>query len=126
MVSGSDRLDPPLDDWLEESNAFLADVSPIYVRYVSNSDTGYGLDMDKWTARFVEAFAWRLSSSIAPKLMGASESSKAKIEDKADRALKEALVFEAMREPTRRPPQGRWNGNRFKGYRGNSGGHRYA
>lgn len=126
LVSGSERLDPPLDDWLEEGNVFLADVTPIYVRYVSNSPTGYGGDINRWTARFIDAFAWRLSSSIAPKIMGASEASKAKIEESQDRKLKEALVFEAMREPTRRPPDGRWNRARTSGYRGSSGGHRYA
>lgn len=126
IVSASERLDPPLDDWMEEGNVFLADVDPIYVRYVSNDETSYGMNMDRWTARFVSAFSWRLSNSIAPKLMGASESSKAGLEEKADRALKEALAFEAMREPNKRAPQGRWNSNRFKGYRGNSGGHRYA
>ncbi len=126
LLSASDRLDPPLDDWLEEGNVFLADVTPIYVRYVSNSATGYGMDMNRWTARFVTAFSWRLSTSIAPKIMGASEASKGNLADQADRALKEALTFEAMREPTRRPPQGKWNTNRFRGRIGNSGGHRYA
>lgn len=126
VVSASEHLDPPLDNWLEEGNVFLADVTPIYVRYVSNSATGYGLDTDRWTARFIHAFSWRLAASIAPKIMGASESSKAGIREEADRALKEALAFEAMREPTRRPSSGRWNADRFRGRPGNSGGHRYA
>lgn len=126
LVSSSDRLDPPLEDWLEEGNTFIADVTPIYVRYVSNSATGYGMDMTRWTARFVNAFTWRLAASIAPKIMGTSDAAKANIRDDADRALKEALTFEAMREPSRRPPEGKWNSNRFRGFRGNSGGHRYA
>ena len=126
IVSASERLDPPLDDWLEEGNVFIADVTPIYVRYVSNSSEGFGTDADRWTARFSNAFSWRLASSIAPKIMGASEAGKAGIKDEADRALKEALTFEAMREPSRRPPGGRWNTDRFRGYRGSSGGHRYA
>jgi hypothetical protein len=126
LVSGSERLDPPLDDWIEEGNTFIADVTPIYVRYVSNSETGYGMDMTRWTARFIEAFSWRLAHSIAPKITGASDNSKGGIKDSADNALKEALTFEAMREPSRRPPDGRWNKARFSGYRGSSGGHRYA
>jgi hypothetical protein len=126
LVSGSERLDPPLDDWLEEGNTFIADVTPLYVRYVSNSAAGYGMDMNRWTARFVDAFSRRLSASIAPKIMGSSDASKANLVDDADRALKQALAFEAMREPTRRPPNGRWNSARFSGYRGSSGGHRYA
>lgn len=117
LVSASENLDPPLDGWLEEGGVFIADVTTIYLRYVSNSDEGFGYDMARWTARFKSAFSWRLSSSIAPKIMGASEASKAGIEAKADRALKEALTFEAMREPTRRMPDGRWNQNRFGGRR---------
>jgi len=114
LVSASEYLDPPLDNWLEEGNVFLSDTTPIFVRYVSNSATGFGLDMTRWTARFVEAFSRRLSASIAPKVTGASESALGGLINQADRSLKEALVFEAMREPTRRPPAGRWNGNRFR------------
>lgn len=117
VVSGNENMDPPLDDWLEEGNVFIAASSPIYVRYVSNSDSGYGYDMTRWTARFVTAFAWRLSTSIAPKIMGASEASKAGIEATAKSKLGEALTFEALREPTRRPPNGRWNQGRFGGRR---------
>lgn len=117
IVSAAEALDPPLDGWLEEGNVFIADVPTIYVRYVSNSDSGFGYDMNRWTARFKTAFAARLSNSIAPKIMGASEATKAGLTGDADRKLKEALTFEALREPTRRPPNGRWNQNRFGGRR---------
>lgn len=125
-VSGSEALQPPLEDWLEESNAILADVDPLYMRYVSNSDDGYGHDLDRWTARFVRAFSWALSASIAPKVTGASGDAMERIEEQRKKTLAEALAFEAMREPMKRPPQGRWNTGRFGGSRGRSDYYRFA
>ncbi len=125
-ISASERLEPPLEDWLEESNGIIADVDPIYMRYVSNSDSGYGYDLDRWTARFVRAFSWRLSSSIAPKVTGASGEAMERIEGQAAKTLSEALSFEALREPMKRPPTGRWNTGRFGGRRGRADWHRYA
>lgn len=115
IVSSSEMMEPMLDGWIEEGNAFISDVDPLYVRYVSNSDDGYGYDLSRWTARFTKAMSWKLSASIAPKTTGASDNALENIERKADKALKDALTFEAMREPNRGLPEGRWNNSRFRG-----------
>jgi len=126
LVSGSEYLDPPLENWIEEGNAFHADIDPIYLRYVSNSDEGYGHDMDRWTARFVQAFSRRLAANVAPKITGSSESFKSDLDGKADSELSKALSFEALREPVKRPPDGRWNRTRLGGRRGQSDWYRYS
>jgi hypothetical protein len=112
LLSASEYFDPPLEDWVEEGNAFLSDVTPIYLRYVSNSDDGYGYDLDRWTARFTQAMASRLALNCAGKITGSSDSFIKDLTDRADMDLAKALSFEAMRDPNRRPPQGRWNSAR--------------
>lgn len=126
QVSGSEYFDPPLDNWIEEGNAFLSDVTPIYLRYVSNSDEGYGYDLDRWTARFVQAFSLRLATNVAGRLTGMSNKDLDDLSAKSDSELQKALSFEALREPAKRPPVGRWNQARNGGRRGQSDWYRYS
>lgn len=126
QVSGSEFFDPPLDDWIEESNKFFADADPVYLRYVSSSSTGYGYDPSRWTSRFIKAFAFELAWRGAPKIAGASGDFMEKLEQDKKSALSQALSFEALREPTRRPPQGRWASSRFGRGTGRADGWRYA
>lgn len=114
QISTSETFDPPCADWIDENNAFFADLDEIYLRYVSNSDDGYGYDLDRWTAKFQLAFTSELAYRILPNLAG----SRTDMEDvfKAKEAYRnEALSYEAQREPSRRPPLGRWATNRFRG-----------
>lgn len=125
LVSASEYLDPPLDDWVEESGYIFADAAPIYMRYVSNG-VAYGLDTDLWTARFVQAFSYRLAYNAAGKITGMSETSLKELEGKADSEMAKALSFEALREPNKRPPVGRWNQARHGRSGGRADGWRYA
>ncbi len=117
LVSASEYLDPPLEDWLEEGGYIYSDATPIFMRNISN-DTAYGYDTDQWTARFVQAFSLRLALNCAGKITGMSRDSLKDLEKDADAALSIALSFEAMREPNKRPPEGKWNSGRV----GRSGG----
>lgn len=111
-VSMSEFFDPLFYDWTEESNLLFADCEPLYLRYISN-DVNYGLNGDRWTGRFVKAFAFELAYRAAPKVAGSSDSFTEKLESDALRAVNEALQFEALREPSKMLPQGRWNSGRF-------------
>lgn len=113
-VSASEMMDPPLDDWIEESNLLFSNAEPIYMRYVSNENTGYGMDLNRWTARFEKAVAFQLAARGAPKGIGASDNALENLQKDADRALSEAKMFESIREPPRRPPAGRWVSQRFR------------
>lgn len=108
IVSANEYLEPPLDDFVEEANTIFAKVTPIYMRYVSNSSTGYGGDLLRWTARFTRACACRLASVSAGKAIGASADMIRKLEERADTKLLQALSFEALREPSKRAQQGLW------------------
>lgn len=115
MLSANEFMDPMLDDWIEESNLFFASVDPIYLRYVSNNATGYGMDLTKWTGRFELYVSYLLASLAAPKASGSSDSLTGDMIKLAETKLQIALGFEALREPPRRMPQGRWNQARFGG-----------
>lgn len=108
-VSGSEFMDPPLEQWQEESNAIWAEIDPIYLRYVSNSSTGYGYDLARWPARFTRAMAAELAYRIAPKATGSSDSMLERLQVEAAGALTQAQQFDALREPSKRPPEGKWN-----------------
>jgi hypothetical protein len=113
LVSASEMMDPPHYDWVEEANQFFSNVDPLFLRYVSNATPGYGHDPSKWTAKFTEAFSFELAWRAAPKVTGASDSLLDRLEANKKAALSTALSFEALREPTRRPPQGKFNSVRF-------------
>lgn len=124
-LSLSENFSPPLGDWIEEGNMLFAHADPIYFRYVSNSDAGYGMDMARWTARFTTALAFRLAWRASPKATGTSDNFTKKLEDDYSLALSQAKSFEALREPSKRLPQGRWNSGRFSQNSGRfSGGYR--
>lgn len=128
QVSADEFLNIPLDDWVEESNCFFASVAPIYLRYVSNNATGYGMDLTKWTGRFELYVSYLLASLAAPKASGSSDSLTGDMIKLAETKLQIALGFEALREPPRRPPEGRWNQSR-RGWGGSPvrlpGGYRF-
>jgi hypothetical protein len=113
LVSANEFLDPPHYQWEEEANQFFSNVDPLFLRYVSNASPGYGFDPAVWTGRFEQAFAFELAWRAAPKVTGSSDSLMTSLENDKKAALSTALSFEALREPTRRPPQGRFTSARF-------------
>lgn len=112
-ISLSENFEPPHLDWIEEGNLFFSHAGPLYVRYISNSDAGYGMDLARWTTRFTTALAFRLAWRASPKATGSSDSFNEKLEGDYLGALSRAKAFEAMREPAKALPQGRWNSGRF-------------
>lgn len=114
QLSANDRFEPPLWDWIDESNLFWADQEEVYLRYVSNSASGYGYDLTRWTGKFEEAFVRELAFRVAPRLPGSKADMEALHTLKED-MLAEALTFEAQKEPSKRPPVGRWANARFRG-----------
>lgn len=117
---------PPFNDWIEETNLFFARSTPIYLRYVSNASAGYGMDLTRWSARFTTAAAFELAYRSCAKITGASGADQDNYQKDAIKALGEARTFEALREPTKSLPGGRWNRYRFGASNGGSfsGGYR--
>lgn len=112
-LSMNEFFQPLYYDWLEEAGLLFANSGPIYLRYVSNSASGFGMDLTRWTGRFTKAVAFELAWRGAPKVSGSSDSFLEKLENDAARAVDEALQFEALREPGKMLQEGRWNGARL-------------
>ncbi len=111
MISGDEMFNLPLNDFGEENANFLANVTPIYVQYVSNG-VDYGLDLTLWPrsfARYVEvALAERTCAAITQ-----NQGDKDRLTFKVlPRAKRDAMNKDAMGEGTKWPPQGSWNNAR--------------
>ena len=120
-VSLSETFDPPLvgNGYKEEVGYWLANSTPLYVRYISN-DSQYGGDLNRWPQSFTE-FAKALLAMEAGPVITSSVS-------RVDRATKlayqlrlEARSNDAMNEPTAFPPEGGWNSSRAGGRGGDRG-----
>ena len=102
----------PLLGYVDEAGYWYSDVSPIYVRYVSNDDA-YGLNMNAWpgsfenmvAAYFSQAIAWKLTTSDA-------EMKKAMI--RFESLKKIALNKDAMADPSKTLPPGAWSRSRIR------------
>lgn len=110
MLSGDENFSIPLNEYGEENGVWLANVTPIYVQYVSNG-ADYGLDLTAWPrtfARFVElSLAERVAIAITQ-----SDTQKERLIKLMIRAKRDAMNKDAMGEAPKFPPQGSWNNAR--------------
>ena len=105
----------PLIRYSDERHYWYADLSPIYVSYVSNHED-YGGDMSLWPETFIKLVEAYLAKEIAGNLTQGTG-----LIALADRAWKEAkseaLSLDGLNKPTRAFPEGSWNrSRRGRGY----------
>jgi hypothetical protein len=60
LVSTSPDMDPPLLQYSDEAGFIYANMTPIYMAYVSN-DPGYGMNVPAWPEQFADYVALRLA-----------------------------------------------------------------
>ena len=117
-VSQDERLSIPLLQYYDDANFWSADMSPIYVRYVSN-DTGLGFELTRWPAAFTRYVEMELALRVAPKV---ARSEAERVEGLRDKAKRNALGQDAMNENQPKfPPMGSWNSARGGGRGGDRG-----
>lgn len=107
---------PTLNRYHEEGGYWHCDVSPLYVRYVSD-DASYGLDLSLWTPSFERAVALELAVRIAPHITGMGDDKMQMLEKRAKRALHNARTKDAINQAAERPPPGRLVNARLNGPR---------
>lgn len=118
-VSGDEYFSFPLTQYFDDVNFWSADLSPIYIRYVSD-DTGMGYELTRWPASFTRYVELELAARVCSRLTE-SDSRLGNIRDDRDKARTRALNEDAMNEPQPKfPPTGSWNRSRW----GRSGGDR--
>jgi hypothetical protein len=110
-VSQDEHLTLPLLHYYDDANFWSADVSPIYIRYVSD-DTGLGLELTRWPAAFTRYVELELAHRCVPRI-NQSASLKEQLGKDRDKARKVALNQDAMNEsqPKFAPP-GSWTSAR--------------
>jgi hypothetical protein len=103
-VSLDERFSAPLLDYYDDASFWSADSTPIYVRYVSD-DTGLGLALTRWPAKFSRFVELELAHRVCLKLTQ-NASLKDEIGKERDKSRKTALNHDAMNEaqPRFRPP----------------------
>ena len=113
----------PLVRMVEEVGFWLADIDPIYVRYISK-DSSYGFDLDRWPATFTKYVAAFLASEAVFTLTQSAEKQNYILQIMM-RRLQDARSKDAMADPTSFMPQGNWSasrrGSRSRSDRGNRG-----
>lgn len=112
MLSGAERFDPPLMDFEDETAYWLADIDPIYVKYVSNH-ADYGLDFDLWPQKFARYVETMLALRICTRITGGASQQERLERLTVPRARREAMSADAMNGPVRFPPPGRWTRSRL-------------
>jgi hypothetical protein len=106
LVSTSPNMDPPLLQYSEEAGFWYANLTPIYVAYVSN-DATYGQNLAAWPAHFVDYVTLRLARYSAFRITGDARL-REELKSAEDRARRVAKAEEAMDEPPGLPPVPFW------------------
>lgn len=111
----------PLNDYTDEAGNWYADVNPLYVMYISNAPS-YGNDLTRWPESFSNYVELYLADEVCGRLTGDADM----VTNDLRKALIDARSKDAMNEPTRFLPAGRFVQARAGGYsrrdRGNRGG----
>lgn len=122
-VSDDENFTAPLLTFYDDVNYWSADVSPIYVRYVSN-DTSFGLDLTRWTRAFARYVELELADRVCERLSQNGSKKEAIARDR-DKARAVALNRDTMNEAQPKfAPVGSWTRSRGGGRsreRGNRG-----
>jgi len=103
-LSADEGLAIPLLNYVDDVTYWSADVTPIFVRYVSN-DVLFGLDLANWPASFTRYVELEFAARAAERLT--QNASKAEwLARQRDQARRVALSRDAMNEaqPKFRPP----------------------
>ncbi|MEK9755347.1 MAG: hypothetical protein VW338_19325 [Rhodospirillaceae bacterium] len=105
-VCSDEYFRTPLLAYNDEAGYWYADLDTIYVRYVSN-DAAYGKNMDRWPGSFENMVAAYFSLNIAWKLTTSDDEMK-KATIRFEQLKKIALNKDAMGDPSKIMPPGRW------------------
>lgn len=105
-VSANPRMFPTMgaNEYLDEAGYWSANVTPMYVSYVSNG-ASYGLNLSAWPATFTRAVEFELAYRIAPTVTSMTDKDSERLELRKHRALKNAQSKDALNQaPTERQP----------------------
>lgn len=104
----------PLIDYTFEQGYFYANLTPIFIRYVS-ADPQYGMDLGKWPVTFQRYVEAHIAAEICERLSN-NASRHEMLRKLEDVRRREAENKNAMDLPARFPPMGGWARSRLNGF----------
>lgn len=107
-ISASEYFSEPLlgSQYTDEAGYWFSDITPLYVRFVSNGDT-FGMNSGAWPITFKKYLAAHLAEETCEVITGSTDLLRYCMV-KQERALKEAKTRDVMDEGTKYPPPGAW------------------
>jgi hypothetical protein len=120
LVSDNESFDPPLLDYQDQGVYWLANVDPLYIRFVS---TTAGTDVSLFPTDYGDYVAAFLASRIFKRITGNGEDELTNFENrKVRKALRRAIANDAMDQAPGFAPTGSWvrsrgDGNAQRGLR---------
>jgi hypothetical protein len=106
LVSSLPGMDPPLQDYEEQTGYWYAQVTPLYVDYISN-DPQYGMNLGAWPESFNDYVVKRLARKACLRLTQDQAALRDLVKEE-DRARRVAKANDALNDPPTRPPMGWW------------------
>lgn len=104
-ISDQGPIGEGYEDYSDEPGYWYANVTPLYVSYVSNDDE-YGLNIASWRQPFAKALAAYLAFNCGLPI-SADRGNRNDMFQLFTRLLKEAKTLDAVDERVRREPEGR-------------------
>lgn len=109
-LCSDERFISPLTQYSDETDYWTADITPIYIKFVSN-DVQFGNNLSRWPASFTDYVAAYFASQIVGKLGKDEKTRDAILHPRTgilDRALLVAKNRAAMTQGTKYPATGSW------------------
>jgi hypothetical protein len=109
-------LRQPLTTYDYSGGYWFADITPIYVKFVSN-DVQYGGDFSLWPPNFTRYVECYLAKETAKRIKGFDRDALMDIRNDCKMLLSDAKATDAMERPSVKPPLGSWSRARLSGGR---------
>lgn len=121
-ISDNETFAGDFDDYQPEAGYWFANVTPLYLRFVS-TDANYGGDLSLWPETFIRFVESYLAARIAARLTASASKAEA-VEKKYNKLKSDAQGKDAVGRPTSYPPHGGWAKARHGGGPRGDGGAR--
>ncbi|MCK1501500.1 hypothetical protein [Bradyrhizobium sp. 188] len=116
-MSAYEQLSPPLIDVRQEAGYWYANVTPLFISYVSK-DPLYGFNIGAWPETFVDFVALEHACKACKRITGSAALLQGPdgLLRQRQKAMREAMGNDAQNDPIKFPPQGSWVSSR-RGFR---------
>ncbi len=106
IISTSPQLDPPLLQYRDEGGFIYANMTPIYLSYISD-DPQYGMNLGQWPESFADYIAFRLARLSCLRITSDKDLMRELKKDE-DRARRVSKAQDAMNDPPGTAPTPYW------------------